>query len=144
MNKLDIQDCNEYQFKGIHFFASYIDCKKLTLSQIDQLRSTMELAVKESGATMLKVSEYIFESAGKPELPGYTSAYILSESHATIHTYPEVDRCFVDLFTCGTHCSHEKFDNVLRQYLQPKSVSYQVIERESDMKTLELKNNGYT
>lgn len=139
-----VQGSNEYQFSGIHFVASYSGCKKFCLTQTDQLKGTMETAIKESGATILNVVDHVFVSNERPELPGYTCAYILSESHATIHTYPEVNSCFIDLFTCGLNCSYEKFDKILRQYLQPLTVNYQVIKRETDMKTLELRNIGVT
>ena len=57
---------------------------------------------------------------------GYSYSYLLSESHMTIHTYPEYNACFVDLFTCGQNCSAEKFDAALREYLQPKQINSQI------------------
>lgn len=131
-----------YQFSGSHFLASYIGCKKLSLTEIDKLKSAMGFAIKESGATLLNVVDHIFKS--NDQLPGYTCAFILSESHATIHTYPEVDSCFIDLFTCGNNCSYEKFNKHLSEYLQPKVINYQVVKRDVDMKTLDIQNIGYT
>lgn len=142
MNHSNNESDKTYEFIGLHFFANYTGCQKLTLTHIEKLKSTLVLAIKESGATILDDVDYVFKSDNKPNLPGYTCAFILSESHATIHTYPEVDSCFVDLFTCGLNCSYEKFANVLHQYLQPKSVSYQIVKRETDMKTLEMRDTG--
>ena len=118
----------QYEFKGNHFIASYLDCNFAALTDIKGLKKAMETAVLSSGATILNMVDHQFDPNG------YTSAYILSESHATIHTYPEHKSCFVDLFTCGDHCSYEKFDHVLCQYLNPKSVKYEVIKRATDMK----------
>jgi S-adenosylmethionine decarboxylase len=39
----------------------------------------------------------------KPQ--GVTVLALLSESHASIHTYPEVGAAFVDVFTCGTRAN---------------------------------------
>ena len=118
----------QYEFKGNHFVASYLDCDSDALNNIVNLKKAMEEAVAASGATILNMVDHQFNPNG------YTSAYILSESHATIHTYPEHNSCFVDLFTCGDHCSHEKFDKTLRQHLEPKMVRYEVIKRATDMK----------
>lgn len=129
----------EYQFAGVHFCASYLGCQKRTLSNIDELKLAMERAVASSGATILAKVDHVFESPN-PDMVGYTCAFVLSESHATIHTYPEVDSCFVDLFTCGTRCSHERFDEVLRGYFQPSSMSFQVINRDTTTKTILVMN----
>lgn len=122
----------QYAFRGSHFVASYSDCDSHALNDIHNLKKAMEAAVISSGATILNMTDYQFDPNG------YTSAYILSESHATIHTYPEHNSCFVDLFTCGDHCSHENFDATLRQYLRAKTVKYQVINRATDMKLTAL------
>ncbi len=62
---------------------------------------------------------------------GMTSVLLLSESHASIHTYPEHEACFVDLFTCGHSCSAEKFDEVMCDYLRPAQVQRRLMLRHS-------------
>lgn len=128
---------NTYQFVGVHFCASYSGCKT-KMTNLDELKIAMKLAVEASGATILGQIDHVF--GNDPTSHGYTSAFILSESHATIHTYPEHGACFVDLFTCGDHCSHERFDKALREYLQPTDISYQVLRRDSGIKILECKS----
>ena len=68
----------------------------------------MEQAVEACGATLLNSARHVFP----PD--GMTIVMLLSESHASIHTYPEHNSCFVDLFTCGLDCQAEEFDAVLR------------------------------
>ncbi|MBS0655986.1 MAG: adenosylmethionine decarboxylase [Verrucomicrobia bacterium] len=114
----------EYQFYGRHFIASYYDCDHAALTDLKQLEDAMNRAVAVCGAQNLKSSKYIFE----PD--ALTMVILLSESHASIHTYPEKNACFVDLFTCGTNCSSEAFDKVLRDYLKPQKVSADLIERQ--------------
>lgn len=113
----------DYLFEGKHFVASYMECDLRSLTHLDGLISAMTEAVNSSGATILDQSTFIFPPNG------LTMVYLLSESHATIHTYPEHGSCFVDLFTCGNTCSSEKFDEVLRDYLQPKKVNARLFER---------------
>lgn len=128
-----------YQFVGVHFCASYVGCET-KMTNLDELKIAMKQAVEASGATILGQIDHIFSNDNDPTSHGYTSAFILSESHATIHTYPEHGNCFVDLFTCGDHCSYERFDKVLREYLQPAAVSYQVLRRDSGIKILKCKS----
>lgn len=106
-----------FSFQGKHFVASYIDCDLRALSDLENLIGAMDKAVEASGATILDQTPYVFPPNG------LTIVYLLSESHASLHTYPEHGACFVDLFTCGDSCSAEKFDEALRNYLQPKRVN---------------------
>lgn len=120
-----------YEFAGVHFIASYIGCQPDRISSPDALRIAMDNAVQASGATILNKVDHVFGPEG-----GYTSIYLLSESHATIHTYPEVRSCFVDLFTCGTKCSYDAFNKKLEEFLNPLYVNLQVIKRDSENETL--------
>ncbi len=78
--------------------------------------AAMDEAVFASHATILSKQEFFFDPQG------LTAAYLLSESHASIHTYPEHRSCFVDLFTCGNKCMAEDFDRIMRKYLKPGRV----------------------
>ncbi len=116
-------EVDSYAFMGTHFLASYCECDEKALSDIEALTAAMEIAVEKSGATILKRSEWVFP----PD--GLTMVFLLSESHASIHTYPEHRACFVDLFTCGEQCSSKEFDRALREYLKPKVVEAKVLLR---------------
>ena len=124
-----------YEFVGVHFLASYVGCQN-NLTDIESLRTAMTEAVNASGATILGMNEHIFKSNLVPPLDGYTAVYVLSESHASIHTYPENESCFVDLFTCGENCSYERFNEILQKYLQPKKINSQVIRRDATVNLL--------
>lgn len=116
-----------YHFKGVHFLASYCDCDPEALKDLEALQRAMLSAVEECGATILSEAHYIFP----PD--GLTMVILLSESHASIHTYPEHGACFVDLFTCGEKCSSEKFDAALRSYLKPKEINQRTFVRKKDI-----------
>ena len=106
-----------YEFTGRHLVANYFECDHEALIQATDLIEVMKRAVEASGATLLESSQYIFPGSGM------TAAMLLSESHASIHTYPEHGACFVDLFTCGDKCSAAKFDAAIREYLKPQVVN---------------------
>ena len=119
-----------HDFSGKHFVASYLDCHPKALGDLDGLLSAMDEAVKASGASILNRTFHIFPPNG------ITVVYLLSESHASIHTYPEYGACFVDLFTCGNNCSSKAFDQKLRAYLQPKTVNARVFLRNTSIQEL--------
>ena len=112
-----------HEFFGKHFLASYSGCDFEAISNIDELLQTMDEAVESTGATILNRAYHIFPPSG------ITIAYLLSESHATIHTYPEFNACFVDLFTCGDQCTSENFDTILRDYLRASEVDKKLLIR---------------
>ena len=121
---------DDFFFRGKHFVASYLDCNLRSLSNLDGLIHALDNAVQASGATILDKTPYVFPPNG------LTMVYLLSESHASIHTYPEHGACFVDLFTCGDTCSSERFDEILREYLQPKFVNARLFLRDQNVQEL--------
>ncbi len=125
----------DYQFAGRHFLASYLDCDAEAIADISALKEAMTQAVLTSGATLLNQSEFVFE----PD--GLTMVFLLSESHASIHTYPEHRACFVDLFTCGGHCDAQRFHAVLSAYLHPESINIKLLARNEEIAELPL--DGY-
>lgn len=112
-----------YHFAGKHFLGSYIGCDKDALANVNEMLAAMDKAVIASGATILNRTFHVFEPNG------LTVVYLLSESHASLHTYPEHGACFVDLFTCGDHCSPDGFDKFLREYLEPAEVNARIFIR---------------
>lgn len=109
-----------YEFYGRHLIAQYFDCDHDALCDRERLAEVMQEAAEASGARILSCDDHYFDENG------YTMVILLSESHASIHTYPEYNACFVDLFTCGKSCSAEDFETVLREYLKPEQVDSQI------------------
>lgn len=114
---------DDHLFKGKHYIASYYECDHDALVNVDQLKASFLNAVELSGATILEHVDYVFPG------DGMTLVVLLAESHAIIHTYPEYDACFVDLFTCGEDCYSPPFEEVLISYLKPKHANAEVIKR---------------
>lgn len=120
----------EYVFRGKHFIATYSECDLQALGDLEGLIDAMDRAVVASGATILDKTPYVFPPNG------LTIVYLLSESHASLHTYPEHGSCFVDLFTCGDRCSAEKFHATLSQYLQPRAVQASLFLRDGSVQQI--------
>ncbi len=125
-----------HDFVGRHLVASYQRCDRRALRSLAGVEDAMRLAVQASGATLLQAARHVFPPFGM------TMVLLLSESHASIHTYPEYDACFVDLFTCGDNCDAEAFDAVLRSYLSPRSVTCKVLLRDDNVRVLRQRSGA--
>jgi S-adenosylmethionine decarboxylase len=122
---------NSYDFIGYHLLANYTGCNPSAVSDIKTFRKKMRQAAVSSGATILKESSHNFDGNG------FSMVLLLSESHASVHTYPEHNSCFIDLFTCGTTCKPEKFAQILREYLCPTGISETVAVRSNVTENIE-------
>jgi S-adenosylmethionine decarboxylase len=123
----DAEEERQFEFSGRHLLASYSACDPAAIRDLKGLTAAFHAAVRASGATLLHAVEHSFAPYGM------TAVAVLSESHASIHTYPEHESCFVDIFTCGTTCSVEAFDSALRKFLRPKTHSRRIICRHEEM-----------
>lgn len=112
---------SEYQFKGTHYIASFKNCQ--TMENVP-LVALFKKAILSSGATILNYNEHIFPNEG------ITFVFLLSESHCSVHTYPEHNSLFIDLFTCGDKIDHTVFHNIIFESLKPNNVSMQVLNRD--------------
>jgi S-adenosylmethionine decarboxylase len=115
----------EHEFFGRHLVASYVGCDPAALADHCGLMGAVREAIRASGATLLDELSHKFSPSGM------TAVLLLAESHASIHTYPEHQACFVDLFTCGRICSAERFDAVVREFLRPAAAHRRIVLRHS-------------
>jgi S-adenosylmethionine decarboxylase proenzyme len=60
---------------------------------------------------------------------GVTVLALLSESHASLHTYPEVGAVFLDVFTCGSRADPELATRLLAEALGAKDTHVTIIRR---------------
>jgi S-adenosylmethionine decarboxylase len=74
----------------------------------------METALLMANATILR----IFGERFKPQ--GVTLLALLAESHASIHTWPELGYCAIDLYTCGDKTKTHKAAEFLKYKLKAR------------------------
>ena len=80
--------------------------------------------LKENNMTVINYNIKDFENP-----PGaFTSLYLLSESHLSLHSWPELNFIAIDCFTCGK-CDTNKVIEAIISYLQPKHVEKKILER---------------
>jgi len=122
----------EYKFQGRHMMASFMGCDSKFLLDTETLLKTFTDAANATGATVLDACSYVFPNGG------VTAVLLLSESHASIHTYPESGSCFVDLFTCGDTVDQAKFNEVMYSYLRPAHVNQNIFNREQTIEAIDI------
>ncbi|KAA0764968.1 adenosylmethionine decarboxylase [Bacillus sp. SH5-2] len=86
----------EYSTFGKHIIVDLWGVDFSLLNDIQFLEHHLVSAADYSGAHVLNVSTKKFQPYG------VTVLVLLSESHLSIHTYPEKNFAAIDCYTCGT------------------------------------------
>ncbi len=79
---------------GAHYIIDLYGASRL--DDIEHVRRTLLQCVDAAGATLLHIHLHPFEPNG-----GISGVAVLSESHISIHSWPERDYAALDVFMCG-------------------------------------------
>jgi S-adenosylmethionine decarboxylase len=102
------------QFAGTHLLVELWGAERL--DDLANVESALRGAAIATGATILHVSLHHFSLNG-----GISGVVVLSESHITIHTWPERHYAALDVFVCGC-CDPYLALPVLREHFAPAHV----------------------
>lgn len=83
------------------------------INNADLVRTAMLEAVRAANATLLDINVHTFSPHG------VTGVAVLSESHLSVHTWPEYGYMAADVFTCGETTKPRAAAEVLRRYFEP-------------------------
>lgn len=120
---------NDFSFSGTHVIADIVGIDPVAVRDDRAIMRGMDEGLSRSGATLCGLQVRQFEPVG------LTAVYLLSESHASVHTYPESNALFFDAFTCGTTCNPKAFLDALVAVLGPCEVRLKVLRRGEDEPT---------
>ncbi|MEM2385520.1 MAG: adenosylmethionine decarboxylase [Candidatus Bathyarchaeia archaeon] len=109
---------------GIHIIAEFRGVDPRKLSRVEDLRPILDRVVASSGLHVISSSFHQFEPHG------VSAIYLLSESHLSVHTWPEHCYMALDIFTCGDDGPALKAFELLVEEFRPKSVEKRVIRRD--------------
>jgi S-adenosylmethionine/arginine decarboxylase-like enzyme len=109
------------KYAGKHLIC---DFKELQSFDIDIKGICKELCSLQNYKILGEV-EHLFQ----PE--GYTFLFLLSESHLSVHTFPEKKYLSFDLFTCREYMDNTVYESIFEWLLFKfqASGSYQIIDR---------------
>ena len=108
-------------FAGMHVIVDLWGASKLDDPKF--IEQALVRAAEHAGAHVLSCDFHHFQPNG-----GVSGVVVLSESHISIHTWPERDFAAVDVFMCG---DARPLDTVpiLREAFNPERVSVQELRR---------------
>lgn len=112
-----------YQTIGSHIILDMWGVDFDLLNNVDGLEGKMYDAALSSGAGVLGVQSEGFVPQG------CTVLLLLSESHFSIHTYPERNYASIDCYTCGSSVNPKIAIDAMIHFLQPQKVHGKEIKR---------------
>ena len=110
-------------FCGTHVLGEIHQLSFDILNDGVYLTQLLREAVGIAGATVCGDLSKAFEPQG------VTILFLLEESHASIHTFPEAGSLFLDIFTCGERCKPALAFEHVRAALKSDVFSLQQIVR---------------
>ena len=107
---------------GKHYLLNLYGCSFVLLDDERCLIDLLENAAVASGATVIQTISKKFEPQG------VTVVCLLSESHISIHTWPEEGKAAVDCYTCGD-CNPKIGCDIITYQLNPSKYELTYIQR---------------
>ena len=118
-----LSDEKKLSHQSKHLLLELYRCDYEKLNDESFLRCSLNRAAKLAKATVLNLISNKFEPQG------VTAIALLSESHISIHTWPESRYSAIDIFTCGQNMLPELASQYLIDVLKAEEHSLRVIER---------------
>lgn len=107
---------------GRHYLVELIGCDPQAIKYVDQVKEVFLEAARASQATIV---EHYFKQY---EPHGVTGIILISESHFSIHTWPEDGFAAFDILTCG-QMQPENAIEVIANGFRARRVQKQIIPR---------------
>ncbi len=102
------------RFAGTHLIIDLFGAKRL--DDLKFIEKTLKRCVEVAGATLLHIHLHHFTPNG-----GVSGVAVLSESHISVHSWPEANYAAFDVFMCGD-ANPEACIEVLRQAFAAEEV----------------------
>lgn len=93
------------------------------VSKAPHLEGIMNRIAERCGFTVVGRSFHQFEPHGT------TGVLVLSESHFSAHTYPELNKIYIDVFCCSSDFDPEFTSKIIEKEFAAGSAHWEVVER---------------
>ena len=108
---------------GTHVLAELFGVRKDKLAEVSVVRELMHEIMRDSGFSAVGETFHQFEPHG------VTGIILLSESHFSIHTWPEKEMLAADIFSCSGRENALKALKLLKSRFEPKKIKQKIVER---------------
>jgi len=98
---------NNNNSSGKHMICDLTNIKNIELlNDSTKIKELFDNICKKYNYTILNRMEHIFEPQG------ITILYLLSESHISIHTFPERNYAALDIYTCKEYDNNDIYEEI--------------------------------
>ena len=105
--ELESKSYTHYSSSGYHMICDIKEIQNQEiLNSVVLLKKMLDIICDKYQYTVLKKSEHVFEPQG------CTILYMLSESHISIHTFPEKNYLAFDIYTCRPQLDNTVYENI--------------------------------
>ncbi len=108
---------------GRHLLLELYDCSSEVLTNLESVRTAMVEAARRAEATIIDVVFHEFNPFG------ISGVVVISESHLSIHTWPEHRYAAVDIFSCGDTLKPAEAANYLVEQFRASRASCVEVKR---------------
>src|SRR5438445_6150324 len=106
-----------------HSLLEFYNCDPSLLKRARAVKKLLCDAVREGGGTIVKAVFHNFSPYG------VSGVVVITESHVTIHTWPEHAYAAVDIFSCSEKLDHQAIRSRLKQKLRSRRVTGKSFQR---------------
>lgn len=108
---------------GSHYLIELVGCNAERLKSVQVVQEVLLKAAHEAQAS---VQDFRFKQFSPF---GVSGVVLISESHITIHTWPEEAYAGADILTCGTQMDAARAVDVMKHGFEAKDAFVKVIPR---------------
>ena len=108
---------------GRHIIAELYGVSADFIAREERVREIMDKVINEAG---IEVVGSLYKQFNPH---GVTGIILISESHISIHTWPEYELVNLDIFTCGDHDQADKAFKAFLKYFNPKYYRHYILDR---------------
>jgi len=104
---------SETHISGKHMIIDLKEIKDdILIHDLDKIKTLLDTICNKYDFSILNKSEHVFEPQG------LTILYLLSESHLSVHTFPERKYIAIDLYTCRDYKDNDVYEEIYDFFIE--------------------------
>ncbi len=108
---------------GKHLIVELYGCNHELINDAARVESVLVEAVRLSGACIVQPVFHQLSPCG------VMGVVVITQSHFSIHTWPEYDYCAIDIFTCGDGIDSDASLRFLKSEFEAERISVMEVRR---------------